>query len=131
MRKGGTLTGARLASTRGDALDLGVEEHSRRRPGGGSSPAVRVGAAAGVGEEVEARVLDHDRALEQLGQSAADLGHAFPSSTSSVKRRWISIERFEAPVLGVDDPLEERGHQSMNWTSAAIVKRGRSAGPPR
>src|SRR5207249_7704006 len=70
----GTALGLDLAE---HALDLGVEEDAMRRAlAEDRLLAVWVGAAAGVGQEVEAGVLDHDRALQQLRQSAADLVHA-------------------------------------------------------
>ena len=94
------------------ALDLRVEQDSVRRAlAQDRLLAVRVGVAAGVGQEVKARVLDHDRALQELGQRAADLVHAL-AVEDELGEPVVDLDRsLESPVLGVDDPLEERGHQ--------------------
>ena len=94
------------------ALDLRVEQNALRRAlAQDRLLAMRVGAPAGVREEMEARVLDHHRALEQLGQRAADLVDAL-AVEHELGEAPVDLDRaLEAPVLGVDDPLEQRGHQ--------------------
>ena len=73
--------------------------------------AVRVCVAAGVGEQMEARILDDDSAFEELGQGAADLAHAF-AVEDHVGEAPVDLDRtLEPPVLGVDDPLEQRRHE--------------------
>ena len=94
------------------ALDLRVEQHPLRCPLAEDRLfAVGVRAAPCVGEEVEACILHDDRALEEVGQRAADLVHAF-AVENDVRESAVDVERsLEAPVLGVDDPFEERRHQ--------------------
>ena len=82
-------------------LNLGVEQDSLR------------GALAldGLLEQMEARVLDHDSALEQPGQRGADLLDAL-AVQHQLGETPVDVERaLEAPVLGVDDPFQKRGHQ--------------------
>ena len=94
------------------ALDLRVEEHSLRRAlAEDRLLAVGVGAAARVSEQVEACIFDHDRALEEVGQRAADLVHAL-AVEDELGEPVVDLDRsLESPVLGVDDPLEQGGHQ--------------------
>jgi len=73
--------------------------------------AVRVAGAAGVGEEVEAGVLDDNGALEQLGEGGADLLDAL-AVQDQLSEAPVDVYRpLEAPVLGVDDPLQKGCHQ--------------------
>ncbi len=101
-----------MAARAEHALDLGIEKHALWRALAlDGLLAVRIARAAGVREEVEARVLDHDRALEQLSQRAADLVDAL-AVEHELREAPVDVERaLEAPVLGIDDPLQERGHQ--------------------
>jgi len=94
------------------ALDLGVEQDALR----GALPLDRfltmgVAGAAGVGKQVEARVLDRDGALEQLGEGGADLLDALAVQDQLGEAAVDFHRSLEAPVLGVDDPLEEGRHQ--------------------
>ena len=94
------------------ALDLGVEQD----PLWGALAldrllAVGVAGAAGVGEQVEAGILDGDRALEQLGQGGTDLLDAL-AVQDELGEAAVDLQRpLQAPVLGVDDPLEQRRHE--------------------
>jgi len=64
-----------------------------------------------VGEEVEAGVLDRDRAFKQLGEGGADLLDAL-AVQDELGESAVDLQRtLEAPVLGVDDPLEEGSHE--------------------
>jgi len=110
------------------ALDLRVEQHPRRRALAlDRLLAVRVGAAAGMGKQVEARVFDHDRALEQVGERAADLCDAF-AVEHQLGEAPVDLERSLQPQCSALMMRSSSGAiRSMNWTSAAIVKRGRSA----
>ncbi len=94
------------------ALDLGIEQDALRCAlAGDRLLAVRVGASAGVRQEVEACVLDHDRAVEQVGKSAANLIDAL-AVEDELGEAAVDIDRpLQPPVLGVDDPLEQRRHQ--------------------
>src|SRR5438270_8700408 len=94
------------------ALDLGVEQDSMGRAlAEDRLLAVRVGAASGVSEEVEARVLYDDSALEQVGERAADLVHVLAVEHETGESAMDLDRALQAPVLGVDDPLEQGRHQ--------------------
>ena len=94
------------------ALDLRVEEDALRRAlAEDRLLAVRVGAPAGVGQEVEARILHHDGALQQVGESAADLIHAL-AVQDELGEPPVDLDRaLQAPMLGVDDSFQEWRHQ--------------------
>src|SRR5207302_6107889 len=102
VREGGDLErpapGLDLAQ---HALDLGIKEHPLRRAlAEDRLLAVRVGAAACMGEKVEACVLDHDSALEEVGQGAADLVHAL-AVEDELGEAAVDLDRaLQAPVLG-------------------------------
>src|SRR5713226_7806162 len=113
MGEGGHLHRAALLLDLAEhALDLRIEEDALRRALAlDGLLAVRIARAAGVREEVEARVLDHDRALEQLSQRAADLVDAL-AVEDELREAAVDVERaLQAPVLGIDDALQQGGHQ--------------------
>ncbi len=113
-REGGhlhrTAMGGDLAQ---HALDAGVEEHPRRGAVAGDRlPPVLVDVrAAGVGEEVEGRVLDHDRAAEQFGQRPRDLIQALAVEDQLGETAMDRDRLLQPGVLGIDDPLQQRLHQ--------------------
>src|SRR4051794_19538523 len=85
------------------ALNLWIEQHAMRCPLAKDRLfAVRVRAPAGVGEQMEARVLDDDGALEEVGQRAADLVDAL-AVEDELGEPAVDLDRpLEAPVLCVD-----------------------------
>ena len=95
-----------------DALDLRVEEHAMRCAlAEDRLLAVWICAPAGVREKVEARVLDADRALEEIGQGATDLVDAL-AVEDELGEAAVDLHRaLQAPMLGVDDSLEKRRHE--------------------
>ena len=87
-------------------LDLRVEKHARGRAVAGDRfPAVGVAGAAGVRQQVEARVFHRDRAAEQLAQRPADLVDALAVQHQLGETAVDVHGALQAPVLGVDDPL--------------------------
>src|SRR5258708_36910831 len=93
-------------------LDLRIEEHSLWSAlAQDRFLAVPIRAAAGVGEEVEARILHGDRALQKVGESATDLVYAF-AIEDQLGEATMDVDRALQPrMLGVDDSLEQRRHQ--------------------
>ena len=62
-------------------------------------------------QQVEARVFHRDRAAEQLAQRPADLVDALAVQHQLGETAVDVHGALQAPVLGVDDPLEQRRHQ--------------------
>src|SRR5260370_21281757 len=110
MREGGNVGRAQLLLDLGEhALDLGMNQDAlgRALPLNGLL-AVRVARATGMREEVEARVLDHDCALEQLGQRATDLVDALAVEHQLPEAAVDVNGALQSPILPVAPSLHQR-----------------------
>src|ERR1700674_1240154 len=113
VREGWNFDGAALGLDLAQhALDLWVEEHALGCAlAEDGFLAMRIGAASGMGQKVEARVLYRYGALQEVGQRAADLVDAL-AVEDQLGEAPVDLDRaLEPPVLGVDDPFQQRGHE--------------------